>query len=158
MSGSITAILGGGSRPPRALTNAFSTTGYTTVSSISSGADASAKAKTVLSGALTANTLATVLNISGAGECNYLSISSVDATSRTMRMVVTIDGVVAFDSTSAATVTTGSGAVVLGTAAAVTNGAVGLEPTPFLTSFKVEIASSLSETDKIQVGYKLRTF
>lgn len=154
----LTQFFSGGSRPPRVLTNAFSTTGYTAVASVSSGADLSAEAKLALSGALTANTLATIINVTGAGECNYLSISSVDATSRTLRMVVTIDGVIAFDSTSAATTNTGSGAVVIGTAARVTNGAVGLEPTPFRTSFKVEVASSLSETDKIQVGYKMRTF
>lgn len=114
-------------------------------------------AKTANSGALTAATLATMLNITGsAGRMPVLGVRTLDATARTLRIKVTIDGsTVAFDNTSASISTSGYGMHCAGG----TYGSAGVtlsdgEPIRWKTSCKVEIASSLTETDKFQIGYK----
>lgn len=104
----------------------------------------------VASGALTANTLKTLIDRTGAGKINFLTVTAQDTTSRTMRIKITIDGVVVYNVTSAANVTNGGGIIAIGaygpTAAALVYGCVEYD-----TSFKVEIASSLTETNKLAV-------
>jgi len=119
-------------------------------------ADVNAGAKHILSGALTANTLATVLSITGAGVIGYLSISSIDATARTLRLQVTIDGVVAYDYTSASISSASAGIGVIGGTA---QGAVTPSESaiPFNSSLVIKVASNNSETDKIGIGVKYRT-
>jgi hypothetical protein len=111
------------------------------------------------SGALTAATLATVLNISGRGTLNFCAAKSADTTSRTIRLQVTIDGRVIFNSTSAAIAATGNGIIAAGNIPNQSGGNQGVvfQPIPFNTSCLVQIASSLSETDKIttMVNYEV---
>jgi hypothetical protein len=115
---------------------------------------------TSLSGALTANTLATVLNITGAGVLNMLGISTVDSTSRKLRMKLTLDGIVVFDSTSGALAGANLGFYCVGGWDITNVGTVGssfnLDQIPFATSCLFEIASSLTETAKFNIFMKYR--
>jgi len=126
----------------------FSTFAYTT------------ETKAVLSGALTANTLATVLSITGTG--GYLDIMGAvgaDVTSRTHRIKVTLDGVVVFDATSVACASETIGMLAVGTTkyeAAGTCKPVAA-PVRFNSSCLVEYASSVSETGKTNLFYAYRT-
>ena len=118
-----------------------------------------ASAREVLSGALTAATLKTLLTISGAGELAHLMAYTKDATSRTLRCKVTLDGISVFDATTPAFAATSFGTVVAGViyespSTVITHRA----PLRFSTSCVVEVASSLSETDKLAIGYTAQTF
>lgn len=154
----LSQFAGGGQRPPKALVNAFSVAGFG-VSRVDLNTF-NANAKQVLSGAMTAATLKTILSVTGSGSIDFLSARGMDATARTMRMKITIDGVVVFDYTSASIASaTVNGAVFIGSGDG--TGSVwsaGIEPTLFNTSLLVEVASSLTETDKFTIGYKYRTF
>lgn len=139
------------------IVNKFSVNGYGTI------AIGSVDAKTTLSGALTANTLATILNITGtAGQMPALAVATNDATSRTIRVKVTVDGTSVYDFTSAATTTSGNGVSIVGfnTNLLLSGGSTQMTasaPIKFRSSLKIEIASSLSETDKLTAYYKYNT-
>ena len=108
-------------------------------------------AREVLSGALTANTLATLLTITGAGSVPMLSAYTKNITSRTVRLVVEVDGVSVFDATSSAITLASNGIFAAGhaTSAGITPGA----PIVFSSSLVVKVASSLTETNLIAIGY-----
>ena len=139
---------GGGSRPPKSIINAFSTSGFTPVVVSGSGA------KQILSGAVTAATLKTILSLTGQGTIDFLSFASFDVTSRTVRCKVTIDSVVVFDSTSSAS-TGVTGGLVIGT---YISGYASLNSVNYNSSVLVEIASSLSETDKVGISVIYKTY
>ena len=133
---------------PRSIVNYFSAGGATPYI-----VAVNTPAKTTLSGALTANTLKTMLTISGAGVLKFAGVQSLDTTSRTLRLTITLDGVVVFDATTAATTVTsatqvGVGGLTIHTAAT-PSFIPEFERVPFNVSCVVEIASSLSETDKL---------
>lgn len=114
-------------------------------------------AKSVASGAMTANTLKTVISVSGsAGVMDYLTIKTVDATSRTLRVKITVDGVVVFDFTSAATTTTNDIACIISS----TTDASANAPEPselkltWNNTLLIETASSVTETDKFTYYYR----
>ena len=114
-------------------------------------------AKSVLTGALTANTLATVLSLSGKGAIDFLACQSWDATSRTHRMKVTLDGVVIFDATSGAVASYAKYLPVIGSlvnlSASAQSMSVVPQPLMFNTSLLVEYASSITETAKTYLSY-----
>lgn len=116
------------------------------------GANALNGAREILSGALTANTVATVLSITGRGRVPFLTAYTKDATSRTVRLVVEVDGVTAFDATSSAITTSGAGifAAAFRLSGTATSPA---EPIVFNRTLVVKVASSLTETDKVAIGY-----
>lgn len=142
----------------KSIVNAYSTSGAANI--LLTAAQASPTAKAALSGTLTANTLATMLSITGAaGFLDMFAVTSVDATSRTHRVKITLDGTVAFDNTASAAATVeNTGIIPVG---AVSNNTTTktLLPDPqfFRTSCLVEYASSVSETDKTNVYYAYRT-
>lgn len=110
----------------------------------------------VLSGACTANTLKTILSVTGQGAISALNFRCTDATSRSTRCQITIDGVVVFNETTAAVTSSGALASVLG-GVAIGNGFGILTHGPALffdSSLLIEYASSLSETDKVQIQYQ----
>lgn len=112
--------------------------------------------KIVLTPALTAGTLATVLNVTTGGTLSFLAVQGINATSRTHRLKITMDGVVVFDSTSIAI---SDHAYVLPAVGWLqgANGARGnpiFEPIHFNKSLLVEYASSLTETANTRVGYR----
>lgn len=134
------------SRSPVSIVNAISTNGWSeTIISAPQGV------KEILSGALTAATLATLLTVTGQGILNIAAIYNKDATARTLRLQIVIDGVTVFDSTSASIATAGGrGGVAVG----YVSGSVlaGGAAVPFNTSLVIKAASSLTETDKIAIG------
>jgi hypothetical protein len=149
----------GGQRRVTAINNQHST-GGAAASRVAQGANNPFGVKELASGALTAATLATALSITGRGCINYCAVRTKDTTSRTVRMKVTLDGTVIFDSTSAATTTNGHGVIAIGAASGVDGGtllAPVFQPVFFTTSLLVEIASSLSESNLIStlVNYEV---
>lgn len=143
---------------------AFSAATTSIVNSASSGGTSVANihaqatvnnAREVLSGAVTANALATALSVTGGGEVPYLSAYTKDTTSRTVRVKVTVDGVVAFDATSSTVTTTNAGVLVVGMATFTNYITQAPAPLRFNSSLLVQIASSLSETDKVAIAYVL---
>ena len=148
----LTNIAGAGSATT-GIFNSFTVAGYTAQTidtKVTSGAIAT------FSGALTANTLSTVLNSpSSGGIISHLSIRTVDTTSRTLRVKITNETGVLCDTTSAAITLTDNGCVLAGFAR---TSLLQLPPIQSLGNFKVEIASSLSETDKfiIEIAYQTR--
>ena len=116
--------------------------------------------KMYASGVNTANALATILSISGAGCVNFVSAYTVDTTSRTVRLKITVDGVVIFDATSAAINSTASGIVGIGSYASAGGGVEipQFQPVVFKASLLVEVATSVaSETSKITTAINYET-
>ena len=149
----------GSSRPPTSIVNATSTTGSTPdLYGAGAAATITSAVKVAYSGALTANTLATVLSLTGQGVVLLAGCGSVDATSRTHRFKLTIDGVVVYDATTTAAAAIYKGIVVIGTLVN-NNGSYfifGLDAVPFNSSFLLEYASSVSETAKTLFNYMYR--
>jgi hypothetical protein len=137
----------GGQRAPKSIVNAFNMAGATPVSM--TGAS---QTKQTLTGAVTAGVLKTMLSLTGQGAVNILALATVNGTSRTLRMKITIDGVVVFDpGVSAAVVAAGRGIIPVGgiseSSVAFTLNSSVLQNVYFNSSLLVEIASSLTETD-----------
>lgn len=105
------------------------------------------------SGTLTAGTLATVLSVTGKGALTYLGIQSMDATSRTHRVRITIDGAVVFDATSAAHATANGAAYVHGHYNDQSKQKIEGVPLLYGSSLLVEYASSLTEENKTRLAY-----
>lgn len=118
----------------------------------------SINARSVQPGAVTAATLATILSLSGKGVISFLACGSVDTTSRTHRIKITLDGTVIFDATSAAVTNIHNYGAVIGSIVTLSTTqrhvSVVPEPIMFNTSLLVEYASSLSETNKTNIAYK----
>lgn len=126
--------------------NKFSVAGYTANGAVENGL-----ARNSNSGALTANTLVDLINESGsAGFLSHLSIYTNDATSRTLRIVVTVDGTIIYDYTSAAITATGTGAMLAGTYNPLLSSS--LPPIAYTNSIRVQYASSVTETGKFSIS------
>lgn len=115
-------------------------------------------AKTVTTPACTADALVTILSLAGRGVISFLAFQNADATSRTGRMKITLDGVVILDKTTSATTASGDMLPVIGQcfpAANAANGSVVVpEPLTFESSLLIEYASSLTETGKCTIAYR----
>lgn len=140
----------GANGPVASIINAFSSGGTATAYSLSSN-----NVLEQLSGSLTADTLKTMVSHTGRGRVNALVIYAKDNTSRTLRCKLTVDGVVVFDATSNAVASPGFGMIVIG--GAITN-SVEFQPIDYQESLLVEIASSLTETDKVAIGVNRETW
>lgn len=108
-----------------------------------------------LSGAMTLNTLKSFLSVSGSGgEMPLLTIRTNDVTARTIRVKLTIDGV-AYDFTSASISTSGKGVVPAGS---INSSAIPFTPSiKWKSTFVIEIASSVTETDKLTIEWIYNT-
>lgn len=102
----------------------------------------------ILSGALTADTLATVYSHIGSGSINFLAVYANNTTAREIRVKLTLDGIVVYDNISASISATGSGLKPIGIFNYVLP-AIALEPIAYNESILVEISSSLTETDTL---------
>lgn len=143
----VSQVLGGGIQATKSLYNACSTAGYTAVTNLGENA----LARSSVSGALTANTLVDLINESGsAGYLSQLSIFTADATSRTLRIVVTVDGTGIYDFTSSAITLANIGAVLAGNHSSGNNSA--LPPIYYTNSIRVQYASSVTETGKFTIS------
>ena len=151
MSGTQSALIGA-SRPPKSIVNGHSAGGTYQQSVMTTDS----AVKKTLSGALTANTLKSILTISGSGVLAMCYVSSRNATSRTMRLQIIVDGTTVFDATSSAVTAADSALIGVGQVASKDAGGgywyVMPLPIPFNTSLDVKIASSLSETDLLQLN------
>jgi len=139
----------------RSIVNGYSSGGVIS-GAMSFGSNA---AKTTASGALTANTLATVVTVTGQGYASMIAAVVDDTTSRTVRLVVIVDGVTAFDATSSTTTTANTGLVAVGSITTVNGSPVLLDGPPirFNASLVIRVASSLTETDNLTVWHKVVT-
>lgn len=146
---SLSQFTGGGGLIPKSIVNGglVQGTSNSSLATLTPGTS-------VLTGALTAATLSTILSISGKGAISVLALQSVDATSRTHRVKITIDGTVVFDNTTGA-VTSSNFMQVIGQVVWSPTVPVGYIENPILfnTSLLIEYASSLSETGKTRFGY-----
>ena len=114
-----------------------------------------AMAISTLSGAMTLNTLKSFLSISGSGgSMPCLTVITNDATARTIRVKVTIDGV-AYDFTSATISTSGNGVVLAGRTDATL--ASRTPPIVWKSTLVIEVASSVTETDKLTLEWIYNT-
>lgn len=118
---------------------------------ISAGSPNSADGATIVaipanSGIGGADTLQTVLSVTGKGALSFFGIQTTNTTSRILRVKITLDGVVVYDSTNTAGVTTGRWAVAHGSSG-VANGYPLVEGTPLIynASLLCEVASNLSD-------------
>lgn len=141
----------GGGQPPKSIVNGHSAGGTYQQSVMASNS----AVKKTLSGELTANTLKSILTISGSGVLAMCYVSSMNATSRTMRLQIIVDGTTAFDATSAAV--TAADSALIGAGQVASKDASGYWyviplPIPFSTSLDVKIASSLTETDLLRLN------
>ena len=119
-----------------------------------------AGATAALSGAMTADVLKTALSVIGRGRLNWTAVYTNDVTARTLRMKITVDGSVIRDYTSASISTAGTGFVGVG--GGYYSGATGprafYQPIRFSESLLIEIASSVTETDKATFAYNYEVF
>jgi len=156
MAGNLSALGFGAVNITKQIVNAGAAAGFTPAN-VDLSADAISRGKEVLSGALTSGVLQTVLTLTGPGEVPLLASYTKDATARTLRTVVIVDGTTVFDFTSASIGTGGRGALIAGGFAGVPGGSTYYpaqgNPIRFANSLVVQLASSLTETDKLAISY-----
>ena len=100
---------------------------------------------------------AALVNVAGRGRLNLAAAYTKDASPRTVRLQIVVDGVTIFDATSSSVSTTGRGIVGVG-CVDVTNGAQAFQPVDFYQSLVIKIANSLNETDKVALGANYETW
>lgn len=144
-------LYGGGAGPVSAIVNYFSSGGTSAPSNI--GVGLVNNSKEVLSGSLTANTLASLPGFpqTGRGRLNLLTAFTKDATSRTIRVQIVVDGTTIYDATSGAIANTGGGVVPVGVVISST-GALEMQPIDYQSSLDIKVASSLTESNKVACG------
>lgn len=115
-------------------------------------------ARLVYSGAMTANTLKTVVSHSGAGVLNLVAIKTSETAVQTLRVKVTLDGVVVVDpgATTSINLAANTGIVPVGSVAGFFDGTynwASVIPAKlnYNSSLLVEIASSVSATDYLRM-------
>lgn len=140
-----------GGAATRSIVNAFSSGGVN--AGTMQASSTTNAAREVLSGALTANTLKDVVSITGSGQIDFLTAYSKNSTSRTIRLVVILDGVTVFDATSNAIAALNGGLSAVGYNNG--SGVIRSSPIRFNASCLIRVASSLTETDNVAVGYSL---
>lgn len=134
-----------GSGPVATIVNYYSSGGVNSAAALTAGAAANCKLE--VSGSLTAATLATAYSLTGRGRLNLFAVYTMDATPRTIRVKITIDGTVVFDATSSSISNSGYGVVPVGVLSG-TTGSLAFQPIDFQTSCLIEYASDLTESGK----------
>lgn len=120
-------------------------------------------AKEIMSGETTANVYKELLAVAASGVIDLCYVRTVDTTSRTVGLKITIDGVDAFSAISAATTTANDGLIGIGLPSRADMGLAGadLKPQPmvFNSSLSISVRSSVAatETDKLALGVSYRT-
>jgi len=145
----------GSQKATKSIVNKWSTAGYTAVT-VANGATNGAIA--TLSGSMTAATLKTLLSVSGVGcRVRYLTFRSNDATARTVRVKITVDGTSVYDFTSASFSVSGNGVFLAGHVSVSSTTTIMLPDIISNSTMLIEYASSLTETDKITADYIYNT-
>ena len=152
-------FFGGGAKPPVLIVNGTSTNGSPPDFVGPSNPLQMYGVKKTVSGALTADTLKTVLLLTGSGYVGFMACTGADTTSRMHRLKMTVDGVVVFDGKTAAATSPQNGISLIGSASNIgTNYGAVAEPVHFKGSLLIEYASSLTETDKTNFYYAYRMY
>lgn len=148
---------GGLNAPPTSIVNYYSAGG--TQSAVLFASAATMGTKETLSGALTAATYKEILAVTDSGVLFAAYALAIDTTSRTIGLKIVIDGVTVFDAVTDACTATRAGIVGVGNAVydAGARLNVVIAPVAFYSSLSVSVKSSLSETDKITLGYLYTT-
>lgn len=145
------------SRAPISIVNRFSAG---SVAPVLTANTANSNLKAYASGSQTANTLATATGlgqVTGSGKIYFCGLITKDTTARTIRLKLTIDGTSVFDCTSSSTSISDVGVFAVGRSDS--SGTCELTSGIFYnSSFKVEVCSSLTETDKINVLMNYETY
>lgn len=133
---------------PTSIINAASTSGYT-------GQDVSflgQSAKKIESGALTASTYKEIdAHTSGSGVIEFLLVGQNDAVARSIGARITLDGKqYVFDAVNPMPADADYGYIIVGTGGRVSTTALSESNgfVPYKTDYKLEISSSITETDK----------
>lgn len=150
-----TPLFKGNSGPIASIVNFFSSGGTASTQSISASYVSNMKEK-LYGSAMTANTLYEFYSFTGRGRLNALSAYTIDSTARTIRVKVTIDGTVIYDATSSSISTSGYGVVPVGVVS--NSGALVFQPVEWQTSCLIEVATSVTETDKVATGINYETW
>jgi hypothetical protein len=88
----------------------------------------------------------------------FLRVIASDATARTLRAQIIIDGVIALEGTTGSIATAGAGVQLIGQVGGASNNPVpAMEIIPFNQSFELKVASSLTETDRFDILHKYYT-
>jgi len=117
---------------------------------------AASGAVSALSGSMTSATLKTLLSISGVGgRVTQLTFRTADATARTIRVKIVVDGTTVCDATSTSITTINEGGVFAGQRSGTT--VLILPPIVWNSTIVIEYASSVTETDKITAEYIYNT-
>lgn len=135
-----------GLTPPTQIVNQFSGGG------VESSQTAPGGAITALSGSTTAGVLKTVLSITGSGVLQLAVVAKNNATSRSARLRLTIDGIVVFDATGPTAAAGNQGLAAVANYVSTTQ--LSDSEAPFRQSCLIEVASSLTETDGLKTFYK----
>lgn len=151
MSGNLSSLGLGGFPPTKQVINAFSGGGVS-VATIAASSTTN-MAKEYLSGFLSTGVKsAAIISLTGPGQASYCAAYSRDATSRSIQLEITIDGVVVFNPVSDFITATSRGVVAAGHGAATAVGPS--EPLRWNSSFVAKVtyvtgAAAATETDKI---------
>ena len=139
-----------GNGPVASIINAFSA-GGTSVTSLSSGATTGSL--TVNAGGAysgTPGTLQTIISHTGRGRVNVLNAYATNATARTIRVKITVDGTVVFDATSASVSASGAGMKIIGS---LDSSAVVYQPIDYQESLLIEAASSVGSDAAANIAF-----
>lgn len=104
-----------------------------------------------------ADTYETLLTVTGSGWLDFLGVLSNSATSRTITVLIEIDGVAAFTSVSGTVTTASQGRALLGASTAVTDYAANMQPLRFNTSLVVKMKDSVGVDAGQSLYYAVRT-
>lgn len=139
----------GAAKTTTSVVNGYSTAGVSPLAMTSSVVRGT---KVTLSGALTANTLKSMITVAGsAGSMSVCAVHTNDSTVQTLRLQVIVDGAyTVFDTTSASVSATSLGILAAGaTDASASSFLFDGSEIHWKTSLSVSIASSAAATDKL---------
>jgi hypothetical protein len=147
-----------GDGPVSSIINRFSSGG---VSSTNVNASTTTNALEITAGSAyssTPGTLQTVLSVTGRGRVNLLTAYAKDATVRTIRLRITIDGAVAFDATTNSIGVGNTGLVAIGwltVSGSGTTTGLAFQPVDYQESILIEAASSVSNDAAANIGFTI---
>lgn len=143
--------------PPSAIINAYSSGGVSLASLDGLVNFGCVRLQAAGAYSVTPNTLQTILSHTGRGRVNVLNVFAGNATARTIRLKLTVDGVVIFDATSNSISATATGMMVIGV---LNSSFIELQPIDYNESLLIECASSVSNdaASNIQLGISRETW
>jgi hypothetical protein len=113
----------------------------------------------LLSGALDESVYKDMVTLTVPGVLKLFGIATVDTTSRTMSMKITLDGTVVYDEAGPVLAATSKGWYAVGHQMDGSSGNLSMERIPFHSSLTLSIKSDVAggETDKVQMLYLVET-